>query len=51
MLYRERLNIFFFLGQPKKEENIENAIDSHGQMRFFDELECKHYYYYAYNIL
>ncbi|XP_039309478.1 serine proteinase stubble isoform X4 [Solenopsis invicta] len=25
-------------GQPEKEENIENAIDSHGQMRFFDEL-------------
>ncbi|TGZ55185.1 Serine proteinase stubble [Temnothorax longispinosus] len=24
--------------QPEKEENIENAIDSHGQMRFFDEL-------------
>ncbi|XP_036139342.1 serine proteinase stubble isoform X1 [Monomorium pharaonis] len=25
-------------GQSEKEENIENTIDSHGQMRFFDEL-------------
>jgi hypothetical protein len=26
---------------PEKDENLENAIDSHGQMRFFDELGRK----------
>jgi len=37
----KKLNAHFSSGQPEKEENIENAIDSHGQMRFFDELGCK----------
>lgn len=40
-LLEEKFDRIFFLGQPEKEENIENAIDSHGQMRFFDELGCK----------
>lgn len=36
------------LGQPEeKGENLENAIDSHGQMRFFDELGREWRYYVA----
>jgi len=27
--------------QPEKDEDLENAIDSQGQMRFFDELGRK----------
>lgn len=33
---------FFFLDQLEKVENLENAINSHGQIRFFDELGCKY---------